>query len=341
MEKVFSIVRHRNGFRPVDQMKGLDVNTAMWWKFMFVTLQAAVQLGNAYTQNLRSTKNQPKKSFRLLFQVTGLTTIDRQQPTWRETTLLTDRVVQFAAAKTYVFSDSVRCLGGVSTELVKAWRKQGLNGFWKHVISKIWIGSTGSGQFAQGSLHWEFSTRSKRWWLSQSVNLSTTKEGSSSCNVQWHWLGDNEETKNCIANALAVAEYARRFTRGHWSFLVPGSEKKWYGTHVNKPDGEWERELLRAWCSNFAESGHTIFRATSALERGELKSNGKGVISIHFNCSDDTIEFILRPVLSVNQLSVYGAVAETALARDSRGMEKPAASENLESVVYTDRISYC
>ena len=43
---------------------------------------------------------------------------------------------------------------------------------------------------------------------------------------------------------------------------------------------------------NFAESGHPIFRATSALERGELKSKGNGVISIHFNGSDDTTELI-------------------------------------------------
>ena len=33
---------------------------------------------------------------------------------WKETTLLTDRAVQFAAAKTDVFSDSVLCLGGLS-----------------------------------------------------------------------------------------------------------------------------------------------------------------------------------------------------------------------------------
>ena len=60
----------------------------------------------------------------------------------------------------------------------------------------------------------------------------------------------------------------------------------------------------------FAESGHPVFRASSALERGELKSKGKGVTSIHFNGSDDTIELIIRTVISVNQLSVYGAVAD-------------------------------
>ena len=44
--------------------------------------------------------------------------------------------------------------------------------------------------------------------------------------------------EDCIANAHRDTEYARRFTRGHWSFLGPGSEKKWYGTHVSKPDGQ-------------------------------------------------------------------------------------------------------
>ena len=52
------------------QMKDLDVNTALWGRFMSVTLQAAVHLGKDYREILRSTKNQPKKSLRQLFQVT-------------------------------------------------------------------------------------------------------------------------------------------------------------------------------------------------------------------------------------------------------------------------------
>ena len=79
--------------------------------------------------------NQPKKTLRQLFQVTqklitdqteitAITTIDWRQLMWRETTLLTDRDVQFATAKNYVFSDSVLCLGGISTEPVKAWESK-------------------------------------------------------------------------------------------------------------------------------------------------------------------------------------------------------------------------
>ena len=60
---------------------------------------------------------------------------------------------------------------------------------------------------------------------------------------------------------------------------------------------------------NLSESGHPIFRATSALERGTLKSNKGGKVSIHF-CGDyDNVELQFHIIVSVNQLSLYGAVA--------------------------------
>ena len=59
----------------------------------------------------------------------------------------------------------------------------------------------------------------------------------------------------------------------------------------------------------FAASGHPIFRSTTPLSRGKLKSKGKGKVSIHFSADQDTVDTIYRIILSVNQLSVYGAVA--------------------------------
>ena len=61
---------------------------------------------------------------------------------------------------------------------------------------------------------------------------------------------------------------------------------------------------------NFAESGHPIFRATIALERGELRSKEDGKKSVHINGSEETIKLSLRTIISVNQLSIYGAVAD-------------------------------
>ena len=91
--------------------------------------------------------------------------------------------------------------------------------------------------------------------------------------------------------------------------MGPGSEKKWYGTHVTELDGELH-ETAEEMMFRFAERGHPIYGATSALERGELKSKGKGMQSIHFNGSDEPIDLIFRTIISVNQLSIYQAVAD-------------------------------
>ena len=104
-----------------------------------------------------------------------------------------------------------------------------------------------------------------------------------------------------------IVSHAKRFPNRCWSYL--GCEKKWHGTHVSKPNGEWNR-VAEIMMLNFAESGHPVFRATSASGRGDLKSEGGGKKTMHFNGSDETIELILRTIISVDQLSIYGAVAD-------------------------------
>ena len=101
--------------------------------------------------------------------------------------------------------------------------------------------------------------------------------------------------------------FAGRFGIGQWSFIGPGSEKKWYPSE-NSPQGEWDR-IAEDMLLEFAKSGHPIFRATTPLSRGKLKSKGKGKVSIHFSADQDTVDTIYRIILSVNQLSIYGAVA--------------------------------
>ena len=52
--------------------------------------------------------------------------------------------------------------------------------------------------------------------------------------------GEKGNAETCENNSRVVANDARRFPCGHWSFLGPGSEKKWYGTFSEKPDGVWD-----------------------------------------------------------------------------------------------------
>ena len=62
----------------------------------------------------------------------------------------------------------------------------------------------------------------------------------------------------------------------------------------------------------FRESGHPVFRATSPfpLSRGTLQSKGGGKFSVHFCADGDTIETVFRTIISVNQLSIHGAVSD-------------------------------
>ena len=116
---------------------------------------------------------------------------------------------------------------------------------------------------------------------------------------------DNKDER--LKNADYVKTFAGRFGIGQWSFIGPGSEKKWYSSE-NSPQGAWDN-IAEQMLLEFAESGHPIFRATTPLYRGQLKSKGRGKLSIHFAADQDTIDTIYRIILSVNQLSVYGAVA--------------------------------
>ena len=51
------------------------------------------------------------------------------------------------------------------------------------------------------------------------------------------------------------------------------------------------------------------FRATTPLSRGKLKSKGHGKLSIHFAADQETIETVFRIIVSANQLSLHGTVA--------------------------------
>ena len=61
----------------------------------------------------------------------------------------------------------------------------------------------------------------------------------------------------------------------------------------------------------FGESGHPVFRTTSPLSRGTLKSKGWWkIVDTLLVPTRDTIETVFRTIISGNQLSIYGAVSD-------------------------------
>ena len=107
--------------------------------------------------------------------------------------------------------------------------------------------------------------------------------------------------------------FAGRFGFGEWLFIGPSSEKKWYSSETS-PQGAWDH-IAEQMLLEFEESGHPIFRATTPLSRGLLKSKGRGNFSIHFDADQNTIDTTYRIIpissVSVEQWQLYATNLKT------------------------------
>ena len=107
--------------------------------------------------------------------------------------------------------------------------------------------------------------------------------------------------KECESSAHFVSISARRFSPRKWLFLGPG-------IHKSKPQGEWDTvaEQMMIKC---ARRGHPVFRSTSPLSRGTLKSKDGGKLSVYCCADGNSVETVFRTIITVNQFSIHGAVS--------------------------------
>ena len=124
--------------------------------------------------------------------------------------------------------------------------------------------------------------------------------------ISW---GSKSNEKKYESNTQLVSLLAKKLGAGQWSFLGPGSKKKLYSISENSPQGEWDK-MTEKMMVTLAESGHPVFRVTSQLSRGVHKSKDGGNLSIDYCVDQKTITTVFRVITSVNQLSLYGQVAE-------------------------------
>ena len=85
--------------------------------------------------------------------------------------------------------------------------------------------------------------------------------------IDWTKEGNSEM---CISNSINIKNFAERISQGHWTFFEPEDEKKCYRPLSYKLDGQWD-SVPSSVVQRFAETGHPIFKGTSALSRGILK----------------------------------------------------------------------
>ena len=234
-----------------------------------------------------------------------------------------EQVISLLHTKVYVFSDSVLCLGKVNEnpQSDTAWEEK-LTWFKSSPEYRALDKIDGEPMEFEWNIFPGFTTLQLSHKVQELLlRLSVTAEKftgriifmSMFNDISW---GSKDNKKECESSAQLVSLYAKRFGAGQWSFLGPGSEKKWYYTGEDSPQGAWDR-IAEQMMVKLAESGHPVFRSTSPLSRGVLKSKGGGKMSIHYCAHPGTIETVFRKIISVNQLSIYGAVADMCEECDS------------------------
>ena len=295
---------------------------------MAVTMESAVFIGKNFQNNQNSIVNTADLTLKQMLdisaklvaeqdEVSGLETIGWEKHSWKYLSLIGDeRIINLQRAKVHVFSDSVLCLGRIH-------QNPESNESWKNRIK--WITSSQSYRDFDGisgeptEFEWNIFPGFDTLQLYGKVTDLLSRLGETPENFTGRILfmsmfndiscGTKDNEEECLAHAKVVSLYAKRFGTGQWSFIGPGSEKKWYSMKEDSPQGIWDN-VAEKMLLEFAESGCPIFRATTPLSRGKLKSKGHGKLSIHFGATQETIETISRIIVSANQLSLFGAVSE-------------------------------
>ena len=223
-----------------------------------------------------------------------------------------DQAIKWVKAKVCVYADSVLCVGQMK-DIPGAVQR------WKGQVEDLKMYSSHRDAVGIDGEAFEFECKNFQGFSSLST-LCEIQQDLEKRKIQPEEFTDwiifmsmfndivcNTNDENCVSNAEKVNNYATRFSEGHWTFLGPGLEEKWCGSSNHARKGQWNCTAAKM-VQRFKETGHPVFNSISAPSRGILKQK-KGKTSIHFNGDSLNTEILFQPVRSVNQLSVYGAVA--------------------------------
>ena len=263
-------------------------HSIIWGMFMATTLNAATFMGKKFSTMQNVVKNQESLTLKQMFDVTAqivnneeeiycLNKIVYQKNSWTQLSLINDPVIiNLQSTKVYVFSDSVLCLG-------KVLQHPECNEAWKNRVAGVRAERSYrdfedvSGETTE--FEWNIFPGFKTLQLCDRISdlLSELGETPESFTGRILFMSmfndifcDRYDNKDeCLRNANIVRTFAGRFGIGQWSFIGPGSEKKWYPSE-NSPQGAWDH-VAEEMLLLFAKSGHPIFRSTTPLSRGQLK----------------------------------------------------------------------
>ena len=115
--------------------------------------------------------------------------------------------------------------------------------------------------------------------------------------------------KECVANVKVGSILAKKFGIGQWSFIGPGSEEKWYSMEKRIVDKEFGITSRTRCCWN-SQKARVQF-SVQQLHCPGIISKAKDTENCRyiFAADQETIETIFRMIVSANELSLHGAVA--------------------------------
>ena len=186
-----------------------------------------------------------------------------------------ETIINLQRAKVYVFSDAVLCLGRIhqNPNANEAWKNRDFDGI--------------DGE--QTKFEWNIFPGFNTLQLSQEVKSLLSRLGETPENFAGRILfmsmfndcscGTRDNEQECLANARLVSLYAKRFGKGQWSLIGPGSEKKWYSIKEDSPQGEWDRTAEKMLVE-FAESDCPI--CVLQVHCLEVDSKAKDMVSCRF-----------------------------------------------------------
>ena len=226
---------------------------------MGATMNAATFMGKNFIDTQNSIMNSKDLTLKQMFDITlklvseqdeinNLDKIQWGKNSWKQLSLIGgETITNLQRTKAYVFSDSVLCLGRIHqhSESNEAWKKR-----------IEWITTDQSYRDYDGingeptEFEWNIFPRFTTLQLCAKVNdlLSDLGETPETFTGRILFMsmfndiscGTKDNERECLANAEVVSLYAKKFGKGQWSFIGPGSEKKWYSMEENSPQGIWD-----------------------------------------------------------------------------------------------------
>ena len=224
-----------------------EEHSIIWGMFMAATMNAATFMGKNFMDNVNSIKNSTDLTLKKMFDISEKLVSEQEEifnvdkihwksHSWKQLSLIGDEtVINLQRAKVYVFADSVLCLEKVHQhpESNEAWKKRiewiiteksyrdydGINGEPTEFEWIIFPGFT-TLQLC-GKVTDLLSSLGEEPETFTGIILFMSMFNDISCGTK-----DNE--RECVANSKVVSILAKKCGSGQWSFIGPGSEKKWY-----------------------------------------------------------------------------------------------------------------